>query len=68
MPAKFVEVKPEQVKESAVKLIGTDWMLITAGQPEAFNTMTASWGALGVMWNKPIAMIVVRRTPRSIRA
>ncbi len=38
------------------------WMLLTAGQntPGGFNTMTVSWGGLGEMWNKPLAMVVVR--------
>lgn len=56
----FVEIDPEQINESAIKLIGSDWMLITAGTPESFNTMTASWGGLGVIWSKKVAMCVVR--------
>jgi flavin reductase (DIM6/NTAB) family NADH-FMN oxidoreductase RutF len=38
------------------------WMLLTAGEnaPGEFNTMTVSWGGLGVIWNKPLAMVVVR--------
>ncbi len=43
-----------------VKLIGQDWMLVTAGREESFNTMTASWGFLGEMWNKPCAVTVLR--------
>jgi len=41
-------------------LIGKDWMLISAGDEKNINTMTASWGTLGVMWNKNVAMIGVR--------
>lgn len=41
-------------------LIGNDWMLITSGKKENFNTMTASWGALGVLWNKKVAFCFVR--------
>jgi flavin reductase (DIM6/NTAB) family NADH-FMN oxidoreductase RutF len=40
--------------------IGDDWMLITAGTPEKCNTMTASWGGLGVLWGKNVATIYVR--------
>lgn len=38
------------------------WMLLTAGvhAPGKFNTMTVSWGGLGEIWNKPLAMVVVR--------
>lgn len=34
-------------------------MLITAGRDKC-NTMTASWGGLGVMWSKNVAFVVVR--------
>lgn len=40
--------------------IGKEWMLITAGNKEKANTMTASWGGLGIMWGKNVAYIFVR--------
>ena len=40
--------------------IGKEWMLITAGDLEKCNTMTASWGGLGVMWGKNVVYIFVR--------
>ena len=40
--------------------IGTEWMLVTAGNAEHFNTMTASWGFMGIMWNKPCAITAIR--------
>lgn len=40
--------------------IGSEWMLVTAGTPDKFNTMTASWGFAGIMWNKPCALTVIR--------
>lgn len=48
--------------ENAAKLIGKDWMLITARdtQQNKINAMTASWGALGILWNKPVAICFVR--------
>lgn len=36
------------------------WMLITAEKDGKVNTMTASWGGLGVMWNKEVAFVVIR--------
>jgi flavin reductase (DIM6/NTAB) family NADH-FMN oxidoreductase RutF len=27
-------------------------MLVTAGTAESYNTMTASWGGLGVLWEQ----------------
>lgn len=47
-------------KENPFELIGQQWMLITAGNKQSFNTMTASWGGLGWLWNKPVAFIFVR--------
>ena len=48
-------------REDAFHLIGKEWMLVTAGSLEAgFNTMTASWGGLGWLWNKPVAFVFVR--------
>ncbi|EGT3616804.1 flavin reductase family protein [Clostridium perfringens] len=57
---KFIEIKTEELKESPFKLIGKDWMLVTAKKDDKVNTMTASWGGLGVMWGKDVAYIVVR--------
>lgn len=39
-----------------------DWFLITVTSPSEVNMMTAAWGSIGVMWNKPIFNIVVRNT------
>lgn len=47
-------------KENPFELIGQQWMLITAGDKDSFNTMTASWGGFGFLWNKPVAFIFVR--------
>ncbi|MCM1108280.1 MAG: flavin reductase [Clostridium sp.] len=40
--------------------IGKEWMLVTAGTPERFNTMTASWGGIGWLWNRPVAFVFIR--------
>ena len=47
-------------QEDAFQLIGKEWMLITAGDKDNFNTMTASWGGIGWLWNRPVAYIFVR--------
>lgn len=56
----FRKIGPEEIGDNTFKLIGSDWMLITAGPPEAYNTMTASWGGLGVLWGKNICWCVIR--------
>ena len=58
----FTTIEPAQLTDNFIKTIGDEWMLITAGTPEKFNTMTASWGAMGVLWNKPIAICFIRPT------
>jgi flavin reductase (DIM6/NTAB) family NADH-FMN oxidoreductase RutF len=56
----FHKVEVETLKTNFFKAIGQDWMLITAGTLAHYNTMTASWGTLGVLWNKPIAICFIR--------
>lgn len=58
----FTTIKPEQLSDNPFKLIGKDWMLITAGAPDRFNTMTASWGGLGVLWERTVAFCFIRPT------
>jgi len=57
---KFKELTPTNLKENPFKMINEDWMLISAGTEKNFNAMTASWGGLGIMWNKNVATVVVR--------
>ncbi|MCB8815503.1 flavin reductase [Desulfosporosinus shakirovi] len=56
----FFEINPQRFERSPFKLIGKDWMLITAEKDGKLNTMTASWGGFGVMWGKNVAYIVLR--------
>ena len=56
----FHEIKPVEIPDNPIHLIGQEWMLITAGTPEHFNTMTASWGGLGELWFKPVCFCFVR--------
>lgn len=54
------QIKPTEITENVFDLIGTDWMLVTAKSNGKSNTMTASWGGLGIMWGKPVAFVVIR--------
>jgi flavin reductase (DIM6/NTAB) family NADH-FMN oxidoreductase RutF len=60
MNPKLMPVDPCLIKDNAFKLIGADWMLITAGTTKSFNTMTANWGTMGELWNKKIAICFIR--------
>lgn len=49
------------------EMIDRRWMLITAGRETGgdrpnggLNTMTASWGGLGILWSKPVATCYIR--------
>ena len=54
------KVEPKELDFNVFSAIGDQWMLITAGTAERCNTMTASWGGVGIMWGKPVAYIFLR--------
>lgn len=56
----FKQINVRDIKNNLVKMISDDWMLISAGNAEASNTMTASWGFMGEMWHKDCAAVVIR--------
>lgn len=56
----FKKIKSTEINENAIKLIGYDWMLITAGSKENVNTMTAAWGGIGFLWKKPVVFTFIR--------
>ncbi|MBQ0111401.1 MAG: flavin reductase family protein, partial [Oscillospiraceae bacterium] len=56
----FKQIAPNEINDNIFDLIGKEWMLITAGDKNGFNTMTASWGFAGVLWNKPYAACFIR--------
>ena len=54
------EIKASSLQKTPFEMIGKDWMLISAGDENKYNTMTASWGGLGVLWNKNVVFAFVR--------
>lgn len=58
----FQSITPEEITKNPFSMIGKDWFLITAEDPNTgkVNTMTASWGCLGVLWNKPVLVCFIR--------
>jgi len=60
-------LQPCDLKDNPFTLIANDWMLITAGPPESFNTMTASWGGVGHIWGKDVCWCVVRPVRHTYR-
>lgn len=56
----FSRIDPKELDQNVFSMIGEQWMLVTAGTVERCNTMTASWGGLGVLWGKPVATVYIR--------
>ncbi|MCD8176433.1 MAG: DUF4468 domain-containing protein [Tannerellaceae bacterium] len=55
----YRSITPDRIPGNIVKMLSEDWMLITAGKDEEFNMMTASWGGLGVLFGKPVAICYI---------
>jgi len=55
---KSIDIK--SLEFSPFAKIGDEWALVTAGSGENYNTMTVSWGGLGVLWGTPSATIYIR--------
>ena len=58
----FQDSNPDTLTHNPFRLIGKDWMLITSGTGDSFNTMTAAWGGLGVLWERKVCFCFVRPT------
>ena len=63
----FKEVEIKNLVFSPSKLVGEDWLLLSAGDEKGFNGMTISWGTFGTLWGKkgfdgqfPVANVFVR--------
>ncbi|MFI3306466.1 MAG: flavin reductase [Rikenellaceae bacterium] len=53
-------IEPNELGDSVIDIIGKEWMLVSAGSAERFNSMTASWGSIGFQFNCNVATIVIR--------
>ncbi len=65
--SEFRKIRPEELSGNPFTLIGKDWMLVTSADPgegleggKDYNTMTASWGGMGILWGKPVAFVFIR--------
>ncbi len=54
------EIKAKEIKDNIIKLIADEWMLVASGDESGYNMMTASWGGMGEMWGKEVAVTVIR--------
>jgi flavin reductase (DIM6/NTAB) family NADH-FMN oxidoreductase RutF len=56
----FKSITPAEIPESMFKLIGQDYTVITAGTETDYNSMTASWGGWGILFNEPVTWGMLR--------
>ena len=59
----FKEISPFEIHNNFFKAFDKDWALLCAGSPNVeteSNMMTVSWGGIGILWNKPIAVCYIR--------
>lgn len=62
-------MKKLEVKDLKENFFEADWAKnggwLLQGTKEKFNTMTASWGGIGWLWNKPLLLFL--SCPNDIR-
>ena len=56
--ASYASISPEDFDENIFRLVGKDFTVITAGEDP--NSMVASWGGVGIMFNKPVTWCFLR--------
>ncbi len=56
----FKKINLSDLSFNPFSKIGKEWMLLTAGNKDSFNTMTASWGQLGVLWSRNVLTCYIR--------
>jgi len=58
----FKIISPSELSDNLFKLIAKDWTLITAGDKDSYNMMTANWLGMGFLWMKNVAFVFIRPT------
>ena len=56
----FRDICLRDFKENVIEIISKEYMLISAGNKDGYNMMTASWGFMGEMWGEDSVAVVVR--------
>lgn len=64
--AGFRQISADKIPGNIIKLLN-NWTLITSGTGEKTNVMTASWGGLGVFWEKPVSICFLNPTRYSVQ-
>lgn len=61
----MVEISKNDLQLNPFTKLDKQWFLLTAGDMASYNTMTASWGALGTIWNKSAVTAYVRHSRKT---
>ena len=58
----FTEIKATEIEGNLFQMLGREWALVTVQDPDTgkVNTMTVSWGGMGVLWGKDVVTIYIR--------
>lgn len=63
----YKQFKPAVIADEQGALFGPRVYLGTAGTPAHYNTLTLGWGATGILWGKPAAIVYIRENRFSYR-
>lgn len=58
--SQYDRIEASGLPDNVFDLIGKQWMLVTAGNKESYNTMTASWGGFTYVWERPATIAYIR--------
>jgi len=60
--SKFRSIECRELDFNVFNEIGERMLLITASDEKngRINAMTASWGTMGILWNKPVCILFIR--------
>ena len=56
----FKPITPKEIPEPVFTLVSEDFIVLTAGAPSHYNSMIASWGGWGILFNNPAAFLMLR--------
>ncbi len=56
----FKEISAKEIEGNLIKAISDEWMLISAGNENGYNMMTASWGFAGEIWSNDSVIALIR--------
>ena len=54
----FTEIAPDEIADNVFTLTGKDFPVVTVGNKESYNSMTASGGGLVLLFRKPSTMLL----------